>query len=369
MEGISDMDYCKVVALCIYEIAVKSREDASYDGFSVFNELIGKLGYNVNLVNQLFAICTTYSLDRLIHGCVREYGNALDYSDAVNYCYSVVHYAVKRTYCFNRGQASTYSYASMKNELLRETRKLMEFGIPDKKVGDYYKLKQFIKQNDVPVREYEDAVKMFFENDNKNDGSIQSFLNILRLDMDPTCNAWSNLNADEEEFDEYLLADQIDSENADERFVKAVLAVEENYDDLFIILGKMNGMSGYGLEKEYPKIARFFAILDEAGKFFEKYDTVKEIKRACAIYGINGALDQISDNSVSLFSEVAMAYNDINYHVETKTMSATAINYRYRRYMCPRTNESTDAHIAFIHALQRERLFKIANALKNSSKN
>ena len=43
---------------------------------------------------------------------------------------------------------------------------------------------------------------MFFENDNKNDGSIQSFLNILRLDMDPTCIAWSNLNADEEEFDE-----------------------------------------------------------------------------------------------------------------------------------------------------------------------
>lgn len=367
MEGMaSNADYCKIVALGIYDIAMKSKEDANYDGFDAFQEIVGAIGYNTNLVNQLFAICTTYSLDRLIHGCVREYGNALNYADAVNFCYGVVHAGVKSTYSFNRGKTTTYSYSCMKNELMRETRRLKSFGIPDKKVGDYYRLKRFIKENNIPTWEYENAVRAFFENEDKTNDAIQTFLNMLRLDMDPACTAWDNLNAGEEEFDEDLIADHIDSENADERFVRAVLAVEENYEDLFFILNRMKGLSFYKISDEHAKIARMFAILEEAGNFFDQKDAVKDIKRECAIHGINGALDYIADSSVTLFSEVIVAYNDRNYIVNAKAAPAGSINYRYSRYMSPKPGTPDNTKRAFIRALRRERLYKIADALENS---
>ena len=368
-EGINNTDFCKTVSLMLFKTAKQQREEATTKSYEMLVDILHTVGYNnQNLVNQLFSICTAYSLDRLIHGCVRKFGTHLEYDLAVNECYALVFRGAMHTYMANKGILSTYFYRTLENELLRITRQeTIDAHFADKKVGVLFKLARFVRENSIPVCEYETAVKEFLYDVKLSDSAVKGLVNGLRILTDKNPMVYANTYGGEDEFDENLIADQIDSEGADERFDRAVLSVDENYEDLYIIRARMKGLSFYKIADDFAKIRRFFSILEEAGSCYENYDGIKEIKHACAVYDIKGARKHISKNNFKLFDDVLGAYNDPNYLVHLdKKAPAGSVNYRYSQYMAPKAGQNDVMHRAFIKALKTERLYRIADALKNS---
>jgi DNA-directed RNA polymerase specialized sigma24 family protein len=368
-EGINNIEFCKAVSLKIFKIAKQQRDDATAEAYEMLVSILHTVGYgNQNLVNQLFSICTAYSLDRLIHGCVRQYGKYLDYASAVNECYAHIFRGAMHTYEANRGNMSTYFYRTLENELLRSSRReTIDAHITDKKAIVLFKLLRFVRDNEIPVSEYDAAVRACLYDTKLSDTTVRGLVNGLRVLTDKNPMVYANTYGGEDEFDENLIADQIDSEGADERFDRAVLSVDENYEDLYIIRARMKGLSFYKIADDFAKIRRFFSILDEAGSCYENYNGIKEIKHACAIYDIKCARKHISKSNFKLFDDVLGAYNDPNYLVNLdKKAPAGSINYRYSQYMAPKAGQNDVTHRAFIKALKTEKLYRIADALKNS---